>query len=237
MTQEETRQEKRGGSVVVLFFFFLYSLHWFSWEPDGTINPQSTQEYQVALTPAWGTLPSSVVSPWLMSIQLNTLTQLAVWICSPIWQMGRVSLSLAAASEIFPDISQTADPPSAQPSIFCLSTALLSAKCIISWRAEKLKVTIQGNFNVSTSCGLARVLSSLNPFKIKHHFSPRSHPPLGTAAASSKFHHTYFDVVTLAWASVLKCACKVCKYIFIHKHHAGKQNLFATNYLAAVVFK
>lgn len=99
-------------------FFFFYSLHCFSWEPDGTINPQSTQEYQVALTPAWGTLPSSVVSPWLMSIQLYTLTQLAVWICSPIWQMGRVSLSLAAASEIFPDISQTADPPSAQPSIF-----------------------------------------------------------------------------------------------------------------------
>ncbi len=39
MKQEETRQEKEEGVLLV------YSLHWFSWEPDGTINPQSAQEY------------------------------------------------------------------------------------------------------------------------------------------------------------------------------------------------
>lgn len=41
MKQEGARQEKEEG---VLFSFF-NSLHWFLWEPDGTINPQSTQEY------------------------------------------------------------------------------------------------------------------------------------------------------------------------------------------------
>lgn len=75
-----------------------------------------------------------------------------------------------------------------------------------------LKVTIQWNFNASHFCNwlhsqAALILSKLST---KHHLS--------TSCSLLKFHHTYFDVVTQAYTTLLKCACTVCNYIFIHKH-------------------